>query len=372
MDVKLVESYIKVLNDRSLLVFEFEIENRGTFHSIILDCDVNFLPVVPNKRLIYNNEKFYYFDTIILKRNKKNRFYAQFEVPSVNFNKNDFVLFVKFLYYDLKPIRSFYKEFDLSGYQFKNFDGNSSNNTLSSEEYFSSTIKIIDTNNVFCLKTNVITHYQSIDYLVILIQKGLSMLNEQYSNQDNIVNKKILVCIAESLIAIIQRRVKSVYEVYPSFVSLIFNHYFSEDSSLSSPYALELVMRDIGFLRFYFSLFPGILGRVIGFSGWFYIFAGRKAAAVDDAGGTIRPFDKFVVLAPDKPNSVASDIKKMLQERNNNYDIEVVIVDANDLGKVDVLGTTNEEYNQAVIKALKTNPQGNDDQQTPIVFIPIS
>ena len=49
--------------------------------------------------------------------------------------------------------------------------------------------------------------------------------------------------------------------------------------------------------------------------------------------------------------------------------IEIFVVDANDLGKVDILGSSNKELNNLVITNLKSNPQGNDDQQTPIVFL---
>ncbi|MFN3477813.1 MAG: hypothetical protein ACK4ZM_00385, partial [bacterium] len=110
--------------------------------------------------------------------------------------------------------------------------------------------------------------------------------------------------------------------------------------------------------------------------GLFYVFAGRKAAAVDDAGGTIRPYDKFVVLAPDKTNEFSKNLKESILKKinqdiqDNIQDIEVFIVDSNDLGKVDILGGTNKRYREFIIEKLKTNPQGNDDQQTPIVFIP--
>jgi len=44
------------------------------------------------------------------------------------------------------------------------------------------------------------------------------------------------------------------------------------------------------------------------------------------------------------------------------------VVDANDLGKVDVLGCTLKDR-EIIVKALKHNPQGNADEQTPIVLI---
>ncbi|MCS7165002.1 MAG: hypothetical protein RMJ51_01810 [Candidatus Calescibacterium sp.] len=362
LDLKIESYYSKIIDDKLFLSFEVGVINRGIFHSIILNCEADLLPIIPSRKTVYNNS-FYYFDTVILKKNKTHKFWIEFELSNKDFQdyKDRFGLALRVWYYDLKPIRTLYKEFSIENIDL-NLDfqpGKTGGAKLWSG------VDILQIGNVFCLKVPVITHFQGSDYLVSLIERGLELINIR-----NINCKKLLICIAESLVAIIQGRVRSVYDVYPSFAAKLFNHYFGEDSSLSSPYALELVIRDIGFWRFYFSLFPGILGKIMGFSGWFYIFAGRKAAAVDDAGGTIRPFDKFVVLAPDKPDEFSITLKQRLQ-KNNNIDIEVFVVDANDLGKVDILGYSDKQYREIVIEALKTNPQGNDDQQTPIVFIPV-
>ena len=49
--------------------------------------------------------------------------------------------------------------------------------------------------------------------------------------------------------------------------------------------------------------------------------------------------------------------------------IEAVVVDANDLGKVDILGRSAGVNAEAVARALAPNPAGNGDQRTPIVVI---
>jgi hypothetical protein len=48
---------------------------------------------------------------------------------------------------------------------------------------------------------------------------------------------------------------------------------------------------------------------------------------------------------------------------------QIAIVDANDLGKVDVLHLSDPTRHQAVVEALKPNPQGNAGEMTPIVLI---
>jgi len=73
------------------------------------------------------------------------------------------------------------------------------------------------------------------------------------------------------------------------------------------------------------------------------------------------PFDKSVVLGPKEPKKLVEEIKK-------HTGLDATIVDANDLGKVDVLASTLDD-NDVIVKALRHNPQGNADEQTPIVII---
>lgn len=367
LDVSIERAFFKEKSNSSELCLDFQVVNKGHFHSIILNVDAGFLPVINflNKK-IASNGKDYYFDTVILKSGKSFNFKVIFELPKGVLHKEELEklkCFVKLCYYDLKPIRFFYKEFNIN-----NLVANDETEIRGSigikEDYFMNEIRLIDKENVFCLKTPIITHYDDVNYVVSLVNKGIDELKHIDGKF-----KGVAVCIAESLIAIIQGRVGCVYSIVPSSSAQLFNHYFNEDSSLSSPYALELVLRDIGFLRFYFSLYPGIIGKALRKKGWFYIFAGRKAAAVDDAGGTVRPYDKFVVLAPDKPDEISMKIKNKINQ--SGFEIDVFIVDANDLGKVDILGSTNRGMNEEIIGYLKNNPQGNDDEQTPIVFIPL-
>jgi hypothetical protein len=45
------------------------------------------------------------------------------------------------------------------------------------------------------------------------------------------------------------------------------------------------------------------------------------------------------------------------------------VVDANDLGKVEILGASAFLDRDLLTEAMRPNPQGNDDQQTPLVLV---
>ena len=134
------------------------------------------------------------------------------------------------------------------------------------------------------------------------------------------------------------------------------------NSSLSSPYALEMAIREVGLPKILVSVVAGVAGKLRGKAGEFYRVAGRSVATIDDCTGTLPPFDKHVVMGPARGDQLCAALKAA-----TGY--EIAIVDANDLGKVDVLHLSDPSRKNAVIEALKPNPQGNADEMTPIVLI---
>ncbi|MEW6281810.1 MAG: coenzyme F420-0:L-glutamate ligase, partial [Candidatus Eremiobacterota bacterium] len=139
-----------------------------------------------------------------------------------------------------------------------------------------------------------------------------------------------LVAIAESAVAIVQGRLVYCEDVRPRYLARRLNRLFGMHSSLSSPYALEMAMQEVGAIRILAATAAGFLGRIVGRQGDFYRVAGREVATIDDCTGTLPPFDKHVVLGPARGAELVDLIK-----RETGYDS--AIVDANDLGKVDVL-----------------------------------
>jgi predicted dehydrogenase len=67
-------------------------------------------------------------------------------------------------------------------------------------------------------------------------------------------------------------------------------------------------------------------------------------------------------LGPDRAGDVCGDILSATG-------LQAAVVDANDLGNVDVVGATPDLPNDLVEAALRKNPAGNADETTPIVLI---
>lgn len=171
-----------------------------------------------------------------------------------------------------------------------------------------------------------------------------------------------LVALAESAVAIMQGRLAYCEDIQPRYLACRLNRLFGMHSSLSSVYAMEMAFREVGPARILLAAGAAVLGRFLGRSGDFYRVAGRQVAVIDDCTGTLPPFDKHVVLAPARVQAVVEEIRRRTG-------IDAAIVDANDLGKVDVLALSDPARKAEVEEALRPNPQGNAGEMTPLVLI---
>lgn len=83
---------------------------------------------------------------------------------------------------------------------------------------------------------------------------------------------------------------------------------------------------------------------------------------MDDVTGTLPPYDQFIVLGPDNPQAVVDEIKR-------ETGLACAIVDVNDLRRVKVLAATAGVSETFLNDALRSNPAGNADEQTPVVLL---
>ncbi len=171
-----------------------------------------------------------------------------------------------------------------------------------------------------------------------------------------------IIAWAESAVAVMQGRVAYCEDIQPRWLARKLNCLFGMHSSMSSCYAMEMAMREVGMPRILLATLAGVAGKLTRKDGEFYRLAGRAVAAIDDCTGTLPPFDKHVVMGPARGEELVRAIKARTG-------LEACIVDANDLGKVDVFHISNPSRTPEVVKALGPNPQGNAGEMTPLVLI---
>jgi hypothetical protein len=128
---------------------------------------------------------------------------------------------------------------------------------------------------------------------------------------------------------------------------------------------VQVAIKLVGTVRALLGFFLAFIGKGLRVKGLFYRVVGPEVKLIDDVTGTMAPYERYIVLGPANADQVAEELK---QEAG----IPVMIVDANDLGRVDLVGISSgftSEMRRVCLEALASNPFGNADEQTPLVLL---
>lgn len=177
-----------------------------------------------------------------------------------------------------------------------------------------------------------------------------------------------LLFVTEKIVAITQGRSYLVEEIQPRRLALFLSKYVTRTPygiGLGMPETMEMALRECGTPRILLAAAVSAVTKAFGRKGDFYRIAGDKARAIDGpTSGTIPPYNKAVVLGPERPRDVAQRLKVLLGSV-----CEVAVVDINDLGG-NILGSTVDKATERRLLAiLKDNPLGQGHQSTPLGIV---
>jgi len=181
----------------------------------------------------------------------------------------------------------------------------------------------------------------------------------------DVVRKDDLLFVTEKIVAITQGRSYLVEDIKPRKLAFFLSKYVTRTPygiGLGMPETMEMALRECGTLRILFAAAVSAVTKLFGRKGDFYRIAGDKARAIDGpTSGTIPPYNKAVVLGPERPREVAEHLKALLDGVP-----EVAVVDINDLGG-NILGSTLDKAGEKqLVSILKDNPLGQGHQSTPL------
>lgn len=126
---------------------------------------------------------------------------------------------------------------------------------------------------------------------------------------------------------------------------------------LRSPISMQCAINECGSLRILAASVVGAAGKLVGRRGDFYRIAGMQAATID-APGTSPLQANCVILGPKDPEAVAERV-------HHRTGFPVAIVDVNDIAGAWVLASSGIDDPKLVEEALRDNPLGQKDEQTP-------
>lgn len=177
-----------------------------------------------------------------------------------------------------------------------------------------------------------------------------------------------ILFVTEKIVAITQGRSYTLDEIQPRPLARFLSKYVTRTSygiGLGMPETMEMALRECGTPRILIAAAVSAVTKLFGRRGDFYRIAGDKARAIDGpTSGTIPPYNKAVVLGPERPTEVAAHLKALL-----GVDAEVAVVDINDIGG-NILGSTlDKPGEQRLVRILSDNPLGQGHQSTPLGVI---
>ncbi|MGW9586668.1 coenzyme F420-0:L-glutamate ligase [Microbacterium sp. NPDC055455] len=184
----------------------------------------------------------------------------------------------------------------------------------------------------------------------------------------DVVREGDLLFVTEKIVAITQGRSYLVEDIQPRKLAFFLSRYVTRTPygiGLGMPETMEMALRECGTMRILFAAAVSAVTKLFGRKGDFYRIAGDKARAIDGpTSGTIPPYNKAVVLGPERPREVAQHLKALLGGVS-----EIAVVDINDLGG-NVLGSTlDKAQERRLVAILKDNPLGQGHQSTPLGIV---
>ena len=171
-----------------------------------------------------------------------------------------------------------------------------------------------------------------------------------------------VVALAETPLAVMQGRYRLGTTVEPSCLARQLCRVFHPHSSLATACGLQALIDLVGPARVLCAWLGGVLLRLLGIRGGFYRLAGEQARLIDDLTGTIPPYDRTIVLGPERSQTLATKLAQAMGQ-------PVAVVDVNDLGRVKIVASSGGVDPGLVHQALAANPAGNANEGTPLVII---
>ncbi|WP_125131904.1 coenzyme F420-0:L-glutamate ligase [Microbacterium sp. 10M-3C3] len=201
---------------------------------------------------------------------------------------------------------------------------------------------------------------------VVMPGDDLDAFVREYAQE--LVQTGDILFVTEKIVAITQGRSYLVEDIHPRRLARFLSRFVVRTPygiGLGMPETMEMALRECGVPRILFAAAVSAVTKAFGRKGDFYRIAGDKARAIDGpTSGTIPPYNKAVVLGPERPKSVAAHLRSLLGTT-----ADVAVVDINDLGG-NILGSTLDKAGERrLVAILKDNPLGQGHESTPLGIV---
>ncbi len=182
-----------------------------------------------------------------------------------------------------------------------------------------------------------------------------------------VAEKNDIIVLCEKIVSIIQNRVVYKRDVKLGFWAKFLSKFAQKTPygfSVGNPLKMQVAINLAGLPRILLACFCSGIAKIFGISGTFYKVADHQISQIDGFyGEAFSQYAEMGILG-------SKDSDKVCEELRNNFSFSFVIADVNDLGR-NIIGRSQDlkEKDKIILEALKDNPAGQSNQQTPIIIL---
>jgi len=182
-----------------------------------------------------------------------------------------------------------------------------------------------------------------------------------------VTEKNDIIVLCEKIVSIIQNRVVHKRDVKLGFWAKFLSKFAQKTPygfSVGNPLKMQVAINLAGLPRILLACFCSGIAKIFGISGTFYKVADHQISQIDGFyGEAFSQYAEMGILG-------SKDSDKVCEELRNNFSFSFVIADVNDLGR-NIIGRSQDlkEKDKIILEALKDNPAGQSNQQTPIIIL---
>ncbi len=194
-------------------------------------------------------------------------------------------------------------------------------------------------------------------------------------NLNSIISKYVMpiaqnndiIVLCEKIVSIIQNRVVYKRDIKLGFWAKFLSKFAKKTPygfSVGNPFKMQVAINLAGLPRILFACFCSGIAKIFGLSGIFYRVAGYQINQIDGFYGEAFPqYAEMGILGSKNSDRVCEELR-------NKFSFSFVIADVNDLGR-NIIGRSQDlkEKDKSILQALKGNPAGQSNQQTPIIIL---
>ena len=176
-----------------------------------------------------------------------------------------------------------------------------------------------------------------------------------------------IIVLCQKIVSIIQNKVVYKKDVKVGFWAKFLSRFAKKTPygfSVGNPLKMQVAINLAGLPRILFACFCSGAAKIFGISGTFYKVADHQISQIDGFyGEAFSQYAEMGILG-------SKDSDKVCEELKNKFGFSFIIADVNDLGR-NIIGISNDlkDRKEEILEALKDNPAGQSNQQTPIIIL---